>query len=247
MTSTNAHTHRPMRSLPALVLRGLAAAALAAGLGACKYGEDERGEVMGWTLVDPAQRHPILVSQQPTTLSVRVSSRSGRLTPQQRAELLAFASRSRAGDAGDSRLVISAPSGSSNEVAAMQAVREIRSLLGDNGFQDASISVEAYHAEREREPPVRVSYLRYVAEPPRCGVWPTNLAYEPENLPAANLGCASQRNFAVMVANPADLLGPRSEGERSSERRDGVWDKYLKGESTGAQKSEEEKIKVKTQ
>ena len=246
MTPSKTQLRHDRRSMPGLAVRGLALALLAFGLAGCKH-DGENGEVMGWMLIDPAQRHPILVSQQPSTLSLRVGSRSGRLTPQQRAELLAFAGHYRAGDAGDSRLVISAPGGSANEMAAMHAVREIRALLADNGFQDASISVEAYHAEREKEPPVRVSYLRYVATPPPCGVWPTNLAREPQNLPAANIGCATQRNFAAMVANPADLLGPRSEGGRSSERRGETWDKYIKGESTGARKSEDERVKVKSE
>ena len=71
--------------------------------------------------------------------------------------------------------------------------------------------------------------------------WSTNLAYEPMNLPYPNLGCAQQRNLGVMIANPADLLGPRSETARSGERRDRVWGKYVKGESTGASKSEDER------
>jgi pilus assembly protein CpaD len=168
------------------------------------------------------------------------------LTPQQRAEVLAFADHSRASDAGNSRLVISAPGGAENEVAAMHAVRQIRRILTDYGFAESSIAVEAYHAEQGREPPVRVSYLRYVATGPECGSWPTNLAYEPNNLPYPNFGCATQHNFAAMVANPADLLGPRTESDRSGERRDTVWDKYAHGESTTAQKTEDEKVKVKT-
>jgi pilus assembly protein CpaD len=54
------------------------------------------------------------------------------------------------------------------------------------------------------------------------------------NLPYPNFGCATQRNFGAQVANPADLLGPRSETARSSERRDQVWSKYVKGAATGA-------------
>ena len=124
----------------------------------------------------------------------------------------------------------------------MYAVGEIRSLLNDQGFSPAAISVEAYNAEGAREPPIRVSYLRYVAQPPQCGDWSTNLAHEPTNLPYPNLGCASQRNFGAMVANPADLIGPRSETARSSERRDQVWSKYVKGEPTGATKSSDERV-----
>jgi pilus assembly protein CpaD len=179
-------------------------------------------------------------------MQIHVAKSSQGLLPKQRAELLAFADRSRASDAGNSRLIISAPSGSANEVAAMYAVGQIRRLLSDNGFSEASIAVEAYRDDLDRDSPIRVSYLRYVAEGPQCGSWPTNLAREPNNLPYPNLGCATQRNFAAMVANPADLLGPRTESDRASERRDAVWDKYVQGESTVAKKTEDEKVQVKT-
>jgi len=55
---------------------------------------------------------------------------------------------------------------------------------------------------------------------------------DPQNLPYPNLGCATQRNFAVAVANPQDLIGPRAETPRPGERRDVVWGKYVKGEPT---------------
>jgi pilus assembly protein CpaD len=47
-----------------------------------------------------------------------------------------------------------------------------------------------------------------------------------------------------MVANPADLLGPRGMDSRPAERRLVTWDKYIKGETTGAQKSADEKIET---
>jgi pilus assembly protein CpaD len=218
-----------------------AVCAAALALAGCKTMDDPT-RVAGWTLVDAEQRHPILVSQEPTTLAVRVRRGANGLSPAQRAELLDFAAHYRATDAGNSRLVIAAPSGGANEVSAMYAVSEIRSLLTDQGFSEATISVEAYDAEGAREPPLRVSYLRYVAEPPQCGDWSTNLAYEPMNLPYPNLACAGQHNLAAMVANPADLLGPRSESARSSERRDQVWSKYVKGQPTGATKAADERV-----
>jgi pilus assembly protein CpaD len=218
------------------------ACAITLSLAGCKT-DDNRGQVAGWALVDPAQRHPIIVSQQPQTMSLRVPRGSSGLAPQQRAELLAFADRSRASDAGNSRLVIAAPSGSSNEVAAMHSVGEIRTLLSERGFDESSIAVEAYAQDGgSHEPPIKISYLRYVAEGPECGQWPENLAYNPTNLPHPNMGCATQRNLAAMVANPADLLGPRTSGQRSSERRDVAFDAYVKGEQTAAKKSQDEKV-----
>ncbi len=226
--------------LPLAVLATLAALPLAA----CKHG-DSGTQVAGWSLVDPAQRHPILVSQQPEILTLRVPRGASGLTPQQRAEVLEFAQRSQASDAGNSRLVITAPSGSANEMAAMQAVHEIGNMLNENGYPETGISVEAVAAESDgAQPPVKVAFLRYVAEGPECGHWPSNLAREPNNLPYANMGCATQKNFAAMIANPADLIVPRSQTSRPAERRLVAWEKYIKGEVTSAQKSEEEKVKT---
>jgi pilus assembly protein CpaD len=213
-------------------------------LAGCRHIDEDGPRVAGWARLDASDRHPILVSQEPATLLVRVSRDADGLTHHQRGEVLGFTERYRAADAGNSRLVISAPGGSSNEVASMYAVREIREMLIDNGFPETAVSVEAYDAEGQRHPPIRVSYLAYVANPPPCGNWPTNLGREPDNLPYENFGCATQRNLAVMVANPADLLGPRSETPRSSERRSYTWDRYIQGQTTGAQKSEDEKINV---
>jgi pilus assembly protein CpaD len=217
-------------------------AVLAAATGGCRH-DLGAPQVAGWSMIDASQRHPIIVSQEPQTMQLRIAASAGGLTPRQRADVIEFADRSRASDAGNSRMVIQAPGGGENEIAAMHAVGEIRQILGDIGFADSSIAVEAYHAE-SRDAPVRVSYLRYVAEAPVCGYWPTNLAEQRDNANYPNFGCASQHNLAVSVANPADLLGPRTESDRPSERRDVVWDKYVKGESTGAKKGEDEKVKV---
>jgi len=221
----------------------LVATALAVTLGACKH-KDYKGEVAGWTLVDPSQRHPILVSQEPQTLDVAVSSSARGLGSRQRAQVINFAQRSRASDAGNSKMVISVPTGGRNEIASMHAVQDIRKLLTDIGFQASSISVEASY---DQHGPIQLSYLRYVAEGPECGNWSQNLALDPQNVPHTNFGCANQRNFAAMVANPADLLGPRTQTERYSDRRDAAFKKYVAGEVSGAAKNDDERINTEEQ
>lgn len=212
--------------------------------GACKH--DEGPQVAGWALVDPEQRHPIIVSQQPAHLTLNVPRGSQGLSPSQRADVLQFAGRFRASDSGNSRLVISAPSGSSNEVSAMNAVEDVRDLLLDSGFSESTIAVQAYHEEGAGPAPVRISYMRYVAEGPDCGRdWSENLASSRRNIAHPNFGCAGQQNLAAMVANPADLLGPRSETPRDGARRDVVFQKWTKGEITGADKSEDERVQVR--
>jgi pilus assembly protein CpaD len=222
----------------------LLASAVALSLVGCR--PDEAGtHVAGWSIADPAARHPILVSQQPSSLNMRIPRGAYGLSPHQRAQVAQFVDRYRTADSGNSKLVISAPSGAANEVASMQAVAEIRYLLRDIGFDETAVTVEAYHEERDPQPPVRISYLRYVAEGPNCGRWPTNLARQPDNLSSPNLGCAQQQNLAAQVANPGDLLGPRTRTPATGERRQVIWEKYTKGESTISQKQGEEKVQVK--
>jgi pilus assembly protein CpaD len=216
----------------------------ALSVAACKTIEAP-DRVAGWSMIDPSERHPILVSQQPHKLSIRVARGSQGLSPHQRAQLIAFFDKYRANDVGNSRFLISAPAGAANEVASMQAIAEIRYLMRESRFDESLIQVEPYSDERDPQPPIRISYSRYVAEGPECGRWPANLAVETQNLPYANLGCATQRNFAAQIANPADLLGPRTTTAAPAERRDTAWAKWTKGESTISQKNSDERAQVK--
>jgi pilus assembly protein CpaD len=229
--STNAGSPFRLGLGAAKILSVAVLSMLAAG---CKHDEAEGSRVAGWTLVDPEQRHPILVSQEPATLALRVSPSADGLTPSQRARVLEFASHSSASDAGNSRIVISSPSGSQNEGSAMQGADEVRQLLISTGYSETKIAVEAYQASG-RDAPLRLSYMRYVAHAPECGLdWSQNLARNYQNTPYPNFGCAAQRNLAVQVANPADLLGPRTMTTRDANRRDDMYKKYVNGEALGA-------------
>ncbi len=53
-----------------------------------------------------------------------------------------------------------------------------------------------------------------------------------------------QHNLAAMVANPRDLIEPRGMTPRDSQRRDVIMDKYIRGDTTVANKSKDERAKV---
>jgi pilus assembly protein CpaD len=241
MTTTSTKS-RAVKGRPAqTAIRFAIAAALAVPVAGCKTTEDPT-RVAGWELTSPAQNHPIMVSQQPETLKIAVPRHANGLSPSQRADVLSFAQSARMSDAGNTRLVIAAPSGSANETAAIATVHDTSAILREAGFTDSNINIEPFDAAGQSQPAVQLSFLRYVAEGPECGNFPNNLARNPRNLPAPNFGCTSQKNLAAMVLNPADLLGPRKMDPRPSERRQETWQKYIKGESTGAQKSQEETV-----
>jgi len=213
-------------------------------LAGCKSLEDP-GQVQSWTLVDPAQRHPIIVKKSPSRINVRIARGDEGLSPRQRARVSNFLARFRTNGTGNSKLLISAPSGSRNEISAMHAVADIRDLVSDYGFADDIVAVEAFQDGRNSQPPIRLSYTRFIAKGPECGDWSSNLANNPRNLDYPNFGCAYQRNIAAMISNPADLLEPRTSSPRGSIRRDTVFDKYYKGDSTASRRSKDERASVK--
>jgi len=228
-----------------VVRRLLAASLCALALSGCKTLDEPGAHVTGATIIDPSQKHPIMVSQQPATMKVAVPRGSHGLSPAQKSEVAQFLGRYRASDAGNSKLVIAVPSGTPNESAAVRAVGDIRQLISGYAFPEANVVVEPYREARGGSAPIRLSYLRYVAEGPGCGLWPANLAEDRRNLPYANFGCAQQHNLAAQIANPADLLGPRTMEPADAERRAVVFDKYRQGRPTGAEKGGEERVQVK--
>ncbi|HRK18238.1 MAG TPA: CpaD family pilus assembly protein [Hyphomicrobiaceae bacterium] len=210
------------------------------GLAGCDHLDRGAEHPAGQVLLTPAERHPILVSQEPHRMSVNVSRSSRGLDPGQRARIIDFVSRFHASDTGNSKLIIAVPSGAANEVAAMNAVADMRPLLNDIGVSESAISIEPYHADGQVNPPIRVAYNRYAADAPECGKWPENLGATSRNLNYANFGCASQRNMAAMIANPADLVGPRTMTPASAERRDKAYEKYIKDVRTDRTRTEHE-------
>lgn len=244
MTDSIKHTKVTRRSARAAAL-GIASAFAALALSGCANGLDPGGHVAGWAMISPEQRHPIIVSEEPATHAVRVAQGSNGLSPHQRAGLADFIGRYRSTDAGNSRLSIAVPSGSPNEIAALRAVADVREVARDFGIDESRISISPYSSSHARDSAIRVSYTRYIAEAPECGDWSKNLGDDSRNLPYPNLGCATQRNFAMQVANPADLLGPRTMTPATAERRDVRWEKFNKGDTTIAQRGQDERASTK--
>ena len=216
-------------------------------LGTALVGCDiDRNDYTG-AMSDFRQRHPILLVEKDRTLQVFVGSAKSGLTPDQRVEVVAFAQTWR--DDGTGRFVIDRPSAARNPAAATAVVGEVRSILHAMGVPDSAIRVQYYRADRHLLAVVRVKYPHLAAQAGPCGQWPYDLgptveSYHFENIDYWNLGCATQRNLAAMVANPADLVQPRSETAVYRARRTIVLDKYRKGESSATTYSDSDKGKI---
>ena len=185
---------------------------------------------------DYRQRHPIVLQERSRTVEIFVGANRGGLTPAQRADVLAFARVW--GREATGGVVLDVPTGTANERAAAESSHEIQSILSAAGVPAAGIAVRPYRpSDPARLATIRLNYPRIAAEAGPCGLWPNDLGLsewkvQSENRPYWNLGCATQRNLAAMVDNPADLTQPRGETATYSARRSVVLDHYRKGEST---------------
>jgi pilus assembly protein CpaD len=183
-------------------------------------------------------RHPIAIKEGPHTMELFIGSARGGLNAEQRADVTSFANRWRREATGG--VVIDTPSATRNELAAANAVYEVRAVLLAAGVPASAIEVRPY---RPNDPAklgtVKLSYPTMIAEAGPCGLWPDDLGptedrRHNENVDYWNLGCASQRNLAAMVENKADLVQPRGEVPPYTGRRTTVLDKYHRGETTQA-------------
>jgi pilus assembly protein CpaD len=238
-------TNRPVGCRKRLRL-ALALLGLSVTLGACNTTE----ELVTQTVpTDYRQRHPIAVQEGKRSIVIFVGQARGGLSESQRADVEGIA-RDWVRE-GTGAVVVDVPVDTANAKAASATWREIRSVLGAVGVPSRGIIQHPYRpVDPGLLPTIRVSYSRITAVAGPCGLWPEDVGpsmFDPtynENKPYFNFGCATQRNFAAMVDNPADLEQPRPEAPAYTERRSIAFERYRKGTATTTSYPEADKAKL---
>lgn len=174
--------------------------------------------------------HPIIISDKEQSIDLPVSPTDRGMTKTQRVALGGFLSQY---DRSASPVLnILAPSGALNDVAAVEASREMVKFARAAGVPKGRIVVSSYQAPSPDESsPIRVTYTSLRAHTDKCGRWPDDLVQAEaatDNKHYADFGCSYQNNLAAQVANPADLIGPRKMSEVDAEKRGVVIDEYRK-------------------
>lgn len=224
------HHTAVIRRCAQAALRLLAAGGLAAMLGGCNESRVAQADYP----TDYRLRHPITLKEGDRTVEVFVGRNRGGLTPIQRADVLAFAQLWRR--EATSGIIVDIPTGGTTGQAAADSMREIHSIFAASGVPQRAVYVRDYRPANTALASIKINYSKLTATAGPCGLWPSDLgaaqdAAYTENQPYWNLGCASQRNLAAMVDNPADLVQPRGEGPSYTARRTTVSDKYRKGDN----------------
>jgi len=198
-----------------------------AAAGSCSVTPDVSPHAM---LKDPAANHPILVEPSYRSLKVDFVPEAGGMTPAAAAQLDAFVADYRARGTGS--IAVSVPAAPE----AQGVIDLFASHINRVGVGRDRILV-ATHDAPPGDVRVEVNYVAYEArlEKP-CGDWSENLAFTLHNRTPGNLGCAVQQNLAANIADPRDLLSPRTMDPSSGARRTTIMGLYEQGKPTQAEK-----------
>jgi pilus assembly protein CpaD len=236
------------RSIDGRVLRLTAALlGLSVILGACT---STSGELVTASVPnDYRLRHPIAIEEARQSIVVFVGQARGGLSPSQRADIMGLA-RTWVRE-GTGAIVADVPVDTPNARAAAATFQEIHEVLAAGGVPPRGITLHRYHPDDPQFfATIRLSYPRIAAVAGPCGLWPADVGpsiSDPdyfENKPYYNLGCATQRNLAAMIDNPADIVQPRSETYAYTARRNAAFEKYRKGDPTTTTYPEADKAKL---
>ncbi|PZO04508.1 MAG: pilus assembly protein CpaD [Alphaproteobacteria bacterium] len=207
------------------LLISLAASALLAGcMGAPAEG-------LGPVPLTPTQRFTLQV--EPGIERIALAVHDTGLSANQQNAVLDVARRF--GQEGAASIIIEAPSG--QDVVASELAWRVKGLLEQMGIPAHQLQVVAYNAPDPRAP-VLVGYESLRARVPQCGRAWGSLTRTANNESSANFGCAVTANLAAQIADPRDIIAPRTMTPVDGARRSVVIDKYRKGEPTAAVREE---------
>jgi pilus assembly protein CpaD len=177
-------------------------------LSGCGLFKERHSIEVGSVPDDYRTNHPIVLSEQEETLDVPIGTSDTQMSVAERDSIRGFMSQYALNGSGIVQILL--PTGSPNAAAAQRVHGQIIATLRKSGVAGANIVTASYDASSSSvSAPVRLSYRAMSAATEPCGKWSGDLGDTQENKHWANFGCASQNNLAGMVANPADLIGPR--------------------------------------
>ncbi len=179
------------------------------------------------------EQHPITVTK--GQVKMQVPSHSSRMSSAHEDAVIRFAQQAKDHDAGT--VHIKRPAGS---VSADVVAGRVTQLIASQGISTAAMKHTTYGGHG----PVVVSYSRHFASTNECGDWSESLTDNSQNTLPPNFGCARQHNIAAMVANPKDLVQPRTSTPPDAPRRSQVLTDYRTPKNTATSTDGSDKVEV---
>lgn len=178
-------------------------------------------------LNQPDKRHPITFSERREVLFLELPHMGAGLSSGQQTDVQGFLQRYKREGVNGIRL--STPRSPRAHMAAQRSVADIEGMMVRAGLDPAQLLRSRHRADPQYGETLQIAFRRPVAIAPECGDWSKDLGVDRERLTYNNFGCATQRNFAKMVASSRDIVSPQPESPRASERRSVQWSEYVAG------------------
>lgn len=183
--------------------------------------------------------HDIEVVEDTAVLELTAQAVSGGLSYMDSQRLEAFLADYKSRGKRHGPLVMSLPLNSPNSAIFDRAAAETYAWADAYGVP--SIARSDYESGGAPEAPLVLAFTHYQAIPPKC---PPISSYDytgsATNDPRPSFGCAAQHNLAMMVADPADLLGARRSDPADTARRALVLTNYRAGRVTASERADGE-------
>ena len=136
--------------------------------------------------------------------------------------------------AGGNKIAVTVNGRAADDAAAIAFAQDIGATL--RGLGVAAGEIDLRLAVNAGESRAVLTFAFYVARPPKCGTWTTDISNNWDNAPSEHFGCATQRNIGAMVANPRDLLRVQDDQGRWGSRGADILGKYQRGQATASPK-----------
>jgi pilus assembly protein CpaD len=183
---------------------------LATPLAACA-GQDDHVDVTSSIPYDYHQQHPIVLANAPDRLDIFLVGARGKLDARQAQDLQGFAADYKVHGRGAINAMLPLVA---DQRSVQATFDDIRAQLAKSGIHGSILVGKYTVADPHLASPIQLSFLKLtatVATP--CGQWPEDLASGSSaqgwsNKPYYNFGCATQKDFAMQVADPRDLVRP---------------------------------------
>lgn len=198
----------------------------------CGYFQKRHHIEVGSIPDDYRTNHPISLAEQDEHLDVLVGASDKGISLAQKSVIQGFVAQYISNGSGPVQIML--PQGGTNAAAAKRVHGDIVSALRKGGVPAGYIITMAYAPGSDGANPVRIAYRALAASTGQCGKWPDDLTKDTENKHYADFGCSYQNNLAAMIANPADLLGPRAMSQVDAIKRGEVIKTYQKPVTPGA-------------
>jgi pilus assembly protein CpaD len=181
--------------------------------------------------------HPVTVHQENVTLSLRPPISETGISAENKMRLARFVDHFQAKGVGAIR-IRSLGDGGYESSAWADGARRLLLMAGVG--PDRIVMTDDTGSGDGGSPAILLSFTGNAAAVPECGRASFNYAFNPNNLPNADWGCAAQRNLGLMVRNPGDLVRAQPVSERDPARTINTIVDYRTGAVTPSSKSPEQ-------